>query len=347
MKRIIVHWTGGGGRANAVDRQHYHRLVEYDGTIVAGTEEIADNVVTSDGDYAAHTRNLNTDSIGIALCGMQGATEYPFDPGPSPLTDKQWRAACILISDLAREYSIPVTPQTVLTHAEVEPTLGVKQIGKWDITRLPFKPQIVGALPVGHHMRQMVREILGDSAPETQMPTLRMGSRRFEVHLLQANLKELGYHLGRVDGIFGRRTRASVMAFQADHGLVVDGIAGPQTWAAFDQADPMPKREVTEGDLEDADDPVVKATKRTEKALSTAEGGALTAVSVGGAIEIAKAAGAAEGALETAQRILLTYWPVLLLIAGVLIVSRYGKRLLRYARQSHVEDARDGKFLGG
>ena len=53
MRRIICHWTAGSGTASGVDREHYHRLVEQDGTIVTGTEAIEDNIVTSDGDYAA------------------------------------------------------------------------------------------------------------------------------------------------------------------------------------------------------------------------------------------------------------------------------------------------------
>ena len=43
---------------------------------------------------------------------------------------------------------------------------------------------------------------------------------------------ELGYDVGKTgaDGIFGKNTRAGVMKFQAEHGLVVDGIVGIMTW---------------------------------------------------------------------------------------------------------------------
>jgi peptidoglycan hydrolase-like protein with peptidoglycan-binding domain len=36
-----------------------------------------------------------------------------------------------------------------------------------------------------------------------------------------------------VDGDFGKKTLAAVRAFQADHGLSVDGIIGPETWLAL------------------------------------------------------------------------------------------------------------------
>ena len=65
MRRIIVHWTAGGHKANDVDRAAYHILVEESGKLVRGTHSIADNVSTADGHYAAHTLGLNTGSIGV------------------------------------------------------------------------------------------------------------------------------------------------------------------------------------------------------------------------------------------------------------------------------------------
>jgi len=47
-----------------------------------------------------------------------------------------------------------------------------------------------------------------------------------------------GYSCGDngADGVFGSGTRAAVRAFQRDHGLTVDGIAGRKTWAALFEA---------------------------------------------------------------------------------------------------------------
>ena len=42
-------------------------------------------------------------------------------------------------------------------------------------------------------------------------------------------LKKRGYTL-KTDGIFGTKTEEAVEAFQADNGLVVDGVVGSKTW---------------------------------------------------------------------------------------------------------------------
>ena len=59
------------------------------------------------------------------------------------------------------------------------------------------------------------------------------GSRGEEVRQIQTALQNRGYDPGSVDGIYGERTEAAVRRFQADQGLAVDGIAGPDTLAAL------------------------------------------------------------------------------------------------------------------
>ncbi len=58
---------------------------------------------------------------------------------------------------------------------------------------------------------------------------LRVGSANTEVKRLQEKLKELGFYQGEVDGQFGGGTKAAVEAFQRQHGLVADGLAGEST----------------------------------------------------------------------------------------------------------------------
>lgn len=70
------------------------------------------------------------------------------------------------------------------------------------------------------------------STPDTSYPMLRNGDENEYVKMLQNELIELGYDLGKwgADGDFGDCTEIAVKKFQKDNGLEVDGIVGPITW---------------------------------------------------------------------------------------------------------------------
>jgi len=59
--------------------------------------------------------------------------------------------------------------------------------------------------------------------------TLRYGMRNINVKQLQDDLKSLGYFNNNSTGYFGSLTNQSVIKFQKDNGLTVDGIVGHQT----------------------------------------------------------------------------------------------------------------------
>lgn len=166
MDRIILHWTAGTHKANSVDKKHYHILIEGDGNLVRGKYSILANAKPIRGRYAAHTRNCNTRSIGVAFCCMHGATEVPFNSGGYPLKKEQWDIAVKVFAQLCQFYTIPVTPETVLSHAEVEATLGIKQRNKWDVARLSFDLKLKGAKRIGDEFRRQVqREIDSSFSP--------------------------------------------------------------------------------------------------------------------------------------------------------------------------------------
>ena len=64
------------------------------------------------------------------------------------------------------------------------------------------------------------------------------GTAGEDVAELQRKLESLGYNVGPIDGIFGPLTRKGVMRFQKEHGLVVDGIVGEQTFDMLEQLIP-------------------------------------------------------------------------------------------------------------
>lgn len=180
MKRIIVHWTAGQHRASETDRKHYHILVESDGNLVRGVHSIADNVTTTDGVYAAHTLGFNTGSIGISACCMAEAVERPFAAGKCPLTRKQFETLAQVAAELCQFYRIPVTPQTVLGHGEVEVNCGKPQKGKWDPLILPWNPGLTRS-EVGTMFRSTVQNLIDGPDQDEQVSSVRLVFRGKEM----------------------------------------------------------------------------------------------------------------------------------------------------------------------
>lgn len=66
-----------------------------------------------------------------------------------------------------------------------------------------------------------------------EMATLCQGFGGTQVLVLQALLDSWGYVVQDDAGVFGAQTSGAVKSFQADKGLVADGIVGRMTWTAL------------------------------------------------------------------------------------------------------------------
>lgn len=148
MKGIVVHWTAGANKASAFDKSHYHILIEDNGTIVRGAPKISDNALSGlTANYAAHTWQYNRGMIGVSLCCMGGGATLSgtkskitaFTSGNALMSKVQWNILPSVLAQLCLAYGIPVGRTSVLSHAEVEGTLGIVQKDKWDIAALSFE----------------------------------------------------------------------------------------------------------------------------------------------------------------------------------------------------------------
>lgn len=167
MQRIIIHWTGGPHQPTGLDLHHYHYVIDGAGKVHPGKFPVSANAGRLvKGAYAAHTLNCNTGSIGVALAAMSGAAERPFRPGTAPVTGAQLTALAGLCRELSARYGIAITPRTVLTHAEVQPTLGIAQRGKWDVTWLPGMAAPGPAVETGNRLRALITApVVAEKAP--------------------------------------------------------------------------------------------------------------------------------------------------------------------------------------
>ncbi|MBP5427219.1 MAG: peptidoglycan-binding protein [Clostridiales bacterium] len=67
------------------------------------------------------------------------------------------------------------------------------------------------------------------------MYILKLGSKGPLVRLLQSVLLNLGYNIGTIDGVFGVQTQNSVLEYQRDNGLPVDGVVDQNTWTSLEK----------------------------------------------------------------------------------------------------------------
>ncbi len=85
------------------------------------------------------------------------ARKHPFRAGPCPMTRAQVEGLVRATATLCRMYDIPVSRWSTLSHAEIQPTLGIRQRFKWDITWLPGMDRPGDPIEVGDKLRAMVR----------------------------------------------------------------------------------------------------------------------------------------------------------------------------------------------
>lgn len=148
LTRIHWHWTAGAHSANATDRQHYHIVIEGAGLVI--------QIAPCDAPRS-HTLNANGGAIGVSMCAMAGAVERPFSAGPYPVTSAQIGALARETARLCLVYDIPVSRWSTLSHAEIQPSLGIKQRQKWDICWLPGMSGPGDPITVGDRIRDLVR----------------------------------------------------------------------------------------------------------------------------------------------------------------------------------------------
>lgn len=177
-----------------------------------------------------------------------------------------------------------------------------------------------------------------DPSSPTDRTTIQRGDANGAVIDLQTRLRMLGYFQRSIDGKFGPLTDASVRAFQADQGLVSDGVVGPKTWEALDNAGPRPKHK--------EDEKTLKAKGSTT--IINADKGIIAGVGAAGAAVVPPVLGTvneavqqAQGFLPTAHALLRDHWQLILVGVALWFVWR----AFRQIKEARVKAAVNGENL--
>ena len=165
----------------------------------------------SPGRIGAHTAGYNTTGIAISFVG-----NYENLP-----LNKEQEKALIWLLQLLRQRGELVNSVQLKGHYQVKATACPGKNIKAALPRLEADSR--GGAP---YLAPKAK------APAPKRVVLRMGSRGAVVKELQTLLNKNGANL-KVDGVFGRRTKAAVINYQARKRLTKDGIVGKNTWGAL------------------------------------------------------------------------------------------------------------------
>jgi len=164
VRGVVWHWTAGSKGLIELELKAYNFLTDVKGNIYDGRATIAEQVRYDwrKGVGASHTRSMNSGWVGISQDAMAGAKQTnPITWGSNPITWEGIDAMLEQTWDVCVEYDIPVSRWTTLSHAEVQPTLGVKQKWKWDYTVLPGDDVSRNPVIVGDELRKRMLEKFG------------------------------------------------------------------------------------------------------------------------------------------------------------------------------------------
>ena len=163
LYRIHWHWTASTYMVTPKMLSHYNAVFDINGKYypsVDPTEQARYSHINDVG--VSHTRMANTHAIGLAVaaCGLRKANWHnnTVTIGKYPMSWKQIDAMLKRTAYYCKKFDIRVSKWTTLTHAEIQPTLGIKQNGKWDIRCFPDDKRLWGAVEAGDYLRKRMVE---------------------------------------------------------------------------------------------------------------------------------------------------------------------------------------------
>jgi N-acetyl-anhydromuramyl-L-alanine amidase AmpD len=163
--------------------------------------------------------NANDWCVGFEICEPSTANDTAY------AAEYLYGCVVYLCTELCKMYGI--SPSNIKCHSELHAD-GVAS-NHADVSHWWGRRGTAWERYTMYTLRQDVAKNLGVPIVPDVKTVLRKGSVGQSVYLLQEKLNALGYDCGNPDGIFGTKTRDSVIAYQKDKKLAADGIVGPAT----------------------------------------------------------------------------------------------------------------------
>lgn len=160
LHSVVWHWTAGKYGLITIERRAYNSVIDQHGEAYDGDFRPEAQATYVVGRAASHTLNANTHRIGVSMDCMHGARERPFEAGPAPMTEAHVDGMLRQTAEWVKDFGIIPSKWTTLSHAEVQPTLNIRQRNKWDITILPGGNKVRDAVKVGDELRERLQDYL-------------------------------------------------------------------------------------------------------------------------------------------------------------------------------------------
>jgi len=160
LHSIVMHWTAGANGVIELERRAYNAVVDAQSNVYDGVFRPEAQATYRVGHAASHTYMANTHRIGISVDCMAGARERPFHMGTNPIQKGHVEGMLRQTAQWIRDFNIIPSKWTVLTHAEVQPNLNIRQKWKWDIRVLPGDKAVRPADEAGDMLREQLQDYL-------------------------------------------------------------------------------------------------------------------------------------------------------------------------------------------
>ena len=222
VKGVVVHHSGvqnppkGVNAVKAFERHHlskgwdgvaYNWLVDESGTIFEGRGW---------GARGAAARGLNSRSVSVCYTGN----------GSQTVTENAKSGIRIVVAEAESYFKKPLWVSTHRRKAKT--TCPGSSLAEWVERGMetPVNPSDMDWAAIVQYIKDLQAQI-------SRKP-LKRGARGLEVRVVQNHLNHRGFNAGIVDGIYGRRTKAAVKAFQKSQGfLKVNGVVDGNTFNAL------------------------------------------------------------------------------------------------------------------